>query len=172
MGIEVLIPLLAVFSIFFIPITGLMLILTTRFALKPLVETLARALKESGYSSSPDLLNHMRTLSEQVETLATEVQQLREAQEFDRKLLETRRDHSSGFTFDSGLAGTSHQWSQPASSDKEGRAGFQELAPGSRRPVSPPTLRQLIRPACSPLDRPGRRPGRERHTPAARQSTG
>ena len=92
MGIEVLIPLLAVFSIFFIPITGLMLILTTRFALKPLVETLARALKESGYGSSPDLLIHMRTLSEQVESLATEVQQLREAQEFDRKLLETRRD--------------------------------------------------------------------------------
>jgi hypothetical protein len=92
MGIEVLIPLLAVFSIFFIPITGLMLILTTRFALKPLVETLARALKESGHGSSPDLLNHMRTLSEQVESLATEVQQLREAQEFDRKLLEARRD--------------------------------------------------------------------------------
>ena len=92
MGIEVLIPLLAVFSIFFIPITGLMLILTTRFALKPLVETLARALKESGHGSSTDLLTHMRTLSEQVETLATEVQQLREAQEFDRKLLENRRD--------------------------------------------------------------------------------
>jgi hypothetical protein len=92
MGIEVLIPLLAVFSIFFIPITGLMLILTTRFALKPLVETLARALKESGHGSSPDVLNHMRALSDQVETLATEVKQLREAQEFDRKLLETRRD--------------------------------------------------------------------------------
>ncbi len=92
MGIEVLIPLLAVFSIFFIPITGLMLILTTRFALKPLVETLARALRESGHLSSPELADHVRMLSEQVETLAGEVHQLREAQEFDRKLLESSRE--------------------------------------------------------------------------------
>ncbi len=45
---DVLIPLLAVFSIFFIPIASLMLILTTKFAFKPLVETLAKALRESG----------------------------------------------------------------------------------------------------------------------------
>ena len=94
MGVEVLIPLLAVFSVFFIPITGLMLILTTRFALKPLVETLTRALKESGHISSPDLLNHVQALSDQVETLTKEVQQLREAQEFDRKLLGTKRELS------------------------------------------------------------------------------
>jgi len=92
MGVEVLIPLLAVFSIFFIPITGLMLILTTRFALKPLVETLARALKESGYASSPDLSSHVHALAEQVETLTGEVQRLREAQDFDRKLLGSRTD--------------------------------------------------------------------------------
>jgi hypothetical protein len=90
MGIEILIPLLAVFSIFFIPITGLMLILTTRFALKPLVETLARALRESGHVPSPDLASHVRMLSDQVESLAEEVHQLREAQEFDRRLLESR----------------------------------------------------------------------------------
>lgn len=94
MGIEVLIPLLAVFSIFFIPITGLMLILTTRFALKPLVETLARALKESGHISPPDLFSHVQALSEQIEALTTEVRQLKEAQEFDRRLLETRKDLS------------------------------------------------------------------------------
>ncbi|MGW8266618.1 MAG: hypothetical protein ACWGSQ_09640 [Longimicrobiales bacterium] len=92
MGIEVLIPLLAVFSIFFIPITGLMFILTTRFALKPLVETLARALRESGQSSAPDTLVQLQGLTEQVESLAGEVQRLREAQEFDRKLLEAKSD--------------------------------------------------------------------------------
>jgi hypothetical protein len=91
-GIEVLIPLLAVFSIFFIPITGLTFILTTRFALKPLVETLARALRESGHGSSPEMLAHLQGLSEQVESLTAEVQRLRDAQEFDRKLLEAKKD--------------------------------------------------------------------------------
>lgn len=94
MGIEVLIPLLAVFSIFFIPITGLMLILTTRFALKPLVETLARALKESGHGSSSDLTIQMQTLAEQVESLSSELHRIREAQEFDRKLLEANSGRS------------------------------------------------------------------------------
>jgi hypothetical protein len=94
MGIEVLIPLLAVFSIFFIPITGVMLILTTRFALKPLVEALSKALRESGHGSSPELINHVRLLSDQVETLTAEVQQLREAQEFDRKLLESKKEEA------------------------------------------------------------------------------
>ena len=92
MGIEILIPLLAVFSIFFIPITGLTFILTTRFALKPLVETLARALRESGHGSSPEMVNHLQALSEQVESLANEVQRLRDGQEFDRKLLEGKTE--------------------------------------------------------------------------------
>lgn len=92
MGVEVLIPLLAVFSIFFIPITGVMLILTTRFALRPLAETLAKALKESGYGPSAEWMTHVHTLTEQVESLSREVQQLRDAQEFDRKLLEDRRE--------------------------------------------------------------------------------
>lgn len=87
MGIEVLIPLLAVFSIFFIPIAGLTFILTTRFALKPLVETLARALRESGQGSSPDLYLRLQDLTETVDALRSEVQGLREVQDFDKKLL-------------------------------------------------------------------------------------
>jgi len=97
MGIEILIPLLAVFSIFFIPITGLMFILTTKFALKPLVETLARALRDSGHGSQSDLLPHIQALTEQVESLGSEVQQLRDAQEFDRKLIQAKVD-SQGIT--------------------------------------------------------------------------
>ncbi len=92
MGIEVLIPLLAVFSIFFIPIAGLTLIFTSRFALKPLVETLAKALRETGHGPQPDLLPHVQALSEQLEALSSEVQQLRDAQEFDRKLLEAKSE--------------------------------------------------------------------------------
>ena len=86
MGID-LVGLLAVFSIFFIPITAGMFILTTRFALKPLVETLAKALRESGYAHPPELLPHIQELTDQVETLRSEVRELTEVQDFDRKLL-------------------------------------------------------------------------------------
>ena len=88
MGIEVLIPLLAIFSIFLVPILGVTVILTTRFALKPLAETLATALRESGHSSSPEGLQHLGELTEQVQALTEEVHRLHEGQEFDRKLLE------------------------------------------------------------------------------------
>jgi hypothetical protein len=53
MGIEVLIPLLAIFSVLLVPILGVTVILTTRFALKPLAETLARALRESPLTETP-----------------------------------------------------------------------------------------------------------------------
>ena len=92
MGIEILIPLLAVFSIFFIPITGLMFILTSRFALKPLVETLAKALRESGQGASPDLLAQLQDISEKVESMGSEIERLRDAHEFDRKLLEAKSE--------------------------------------------------------------------------------
>ena len=82
-----LIGLVAVFSIFFVPITALMFILTTRYALKPLVETLAKALRESGYKHPPELLPEIQQLADQVESLRVEVGELKEIQEFDRKLL-------------------------------------------------------------------------------------
>jgi hypothetical protein len=92
MGSELWVALLAVFSIFFVPITGLMLILTTRFALKPFMESLSKALTESRGGTSPELVNHVRTLTEQVESLAGEVRQLKDAQDFDRKLLDAKSD--------------------------------------------------------------------------------
>ena len=84
---ELLIPLLAVFSLFFIPIGGLMLILTTRYAFKPLVETLARALQATGQGSGGQPQWQIQQLTEEVQALAEEVRQLKEAQDFDRKLL-------------------------------------------------------------------------------------
>lgn len=88
MGIEVLIPLLAIFSIFFIPIAGLTFVLTTRYALKPLVETLAKALQESGQGGSPEMYLRFQELTETLEALSGEVRALKEVQDFDRKLLE------------------------------------------------------------------------------------
>ena len=90
MGIEILIPLLAIVSIFFIPILGGTIILTTRFALKPLAETIASALRDSGHSPGGERTHQLRDLTEQVQALSEEVQRLREAQEFDRRLLGAR----------------------------------------------------------------------------------
>lgn len=86
-----LVGLLAVFSILFVPMTGLMLILTTRFAFKPLVETLARALRESGHSRSESSAFSNQVLLEELESLRDEVRELKSMQEFDRKLLESPR---------------------------------------------------------------------------------
>ncbi len=88
MGIEVLIPLFAVFCIFFIPIAGLTFILTTRFALKPLVETMAKALRESGQGSSPDLYLRVQELAEAMDALRSDIHAMKEVQDFDRKLLD------------------------------------------------------------------------------------
>ena len=92
---DVLIPLLAVFSIFFIPIAGLMLILTTKFAFKPLVETLAKSLRESGHGAQYPPQLQLEELTEQVLALSEEVKQLREIQEFDKKLLSSEASFPS-----------------------------------------------------------------------------
>ena len=83
---SMLIGFLAVFSLFFVPITGLMLILTSRFALKPLVETLSKALRESGYGPNQRLPDQILELTKQVQALTQQVGRLREGQDFDRQL--------------------------------------------------------------------------------------
>jgi len=92
MGIEILIPLLAIVSVLLVPILGLTVILTTRFALKPLAETLANALRESGHYSPPGEPHQLRDLTEQVHSLTEEVRRLTEAHEFDKRLLEARKE--------------------------------------------------------------------------------
>jgi len=87
MDATLLIPLLGIFSVLFIPILGLTIILTTRFALKPLAETLANALRDSGDPSASS--QQLRALTDEVEALRREVHQLKEAQDFDRRLLES-----------------------------------------------------------------------------------
>ncbi len=84
---DILIPLLAITAVLLIPIGGVMLILTTRFAFKPLVESITRALRESGYSPGQNQARQVLELTERVEALSEEVRSLKEAQDFDRKLL-------------------------------------------------------------------------------------
>ena len=82
---EILIPIIAIISLFFVPITGVMLILVSRYALKPMVETLSAALRDS---RQPDVASLMRihALTDQIEELTEEVRRLQAGQEFDRLL--------------------------------------------------------------------------------------
>lgn len=83
---DVLVPIIAIISIFLVPITGLMLILVSRFALGPLVETLSAALRDS---RQPGIAgeSQMQALTEQVEELTEEVRRLQTGREFDRQLM-------------------------------------------------------------------------------------
>ena len=47
--------IIAVIALFLIPMTGLTVILTARLAFKPLVESLSKALRETGFATSPGL---------------------------------------------------------------------------------------------------------------------
>ena len=93
---DVLVPLLAITALFLIPIGGATLILTTRFAFKPLVESLSKALRESGHTSHHPQTGQIQELTEQVEALAAEVRQLKEGQEFDRRLLASASETVDG----------------------------------------------------------------------------
>lgn len=89
-GYEVLIPIFGILLVL-VPVTGLTLILTARFALRPLVETLAKALRESGFSGTAEGQVQIQDLSEQIQLLSDQLARLQQAQEFDRKLLGERR---------------------------------------------------------------------------------
>lgn len=85
---DILIPIIAIISTIFIPVTGVMLILVSRYALKPMVETLSQALRDSRQPDPAGMLQ-IQELTERVFDLTEEVRRLQEAQEFDRKLLGT-----------------------------------------------------------------------------------
>ncbi len=85
-GFEVLIPIFGILLVL-VPVTGLTFVLTLRLGGKPFVEALARELRASGYAGSPDRDVRLIELTEQVEALTAEVGRLREAQEFDQRLV-------------------------------------------------------------------------------------
>lgn len=95
MGIEVLIPIFGILLVL-VPVTGLTMIVTARFALKPFVETLAKALRESGVATGPELQIQIEDLSEQVRLLTRHVRSVEEARSFESELLEGRTETNAG----------------------------------------------------------------------------
>ena len=91
MDLRFVIPIMGILLVM-IPVTGLTLILTMRYAMKPFVETLAKALKDAGFASSAELQVQIEDLSEQVQLLGGELSKLRQGQDFDRELLLGKAD--------------------------------------------------------------------------------
>jgi len=90
MDLRMLIPIFGILLVM-IPVAGLTFGLTLRLAVKPFVETLAKALRESGHGgSNQELAGQMLALQEEFESVVHELRELRSAQEFDRKLLANR----------------------------------------------------------------------------------
>ena len=88
---DILIPIIAIISLFFVPITGVMMILVSRYAVMPMVETLSAALRESRQPDAASLIQ-IHALADQVEDLTEELRRLQAGQEFDRKLREIGSD--------------------------------------------------------------------------------
>lgn len=85
MGLDFLVPIFGILLVL-VPVTGLTAVFTLRLGGKPFIETLARELKGAGLQQ-PETERRIRQLSEQVEQLTSEVEELREAQRFDERLL-------------------------------------------------------------------------------------
>jgi len=95
MGFEPLIPIFGILIVL-VPIIGLTTVLTLRFGLKPFVESLAKELRGSGLGSPPSAWQiQVQDMQEQIEALTGEVRRLREARDFDARLLEQRGISSS-----------------------------------------------------------------------------
>ena len=91
MGLEVLIPIMGILLVM-IPVAGLTLALTLRFAVRPMVETLAKALRESNAPRDDQLVAQLTLLQDEVDVLSREVHELQSARDFDRKLLATETE--------------------------------------------------------------------------------
>jgi hypothetical protein len=87
MEFEMLVPLFAL-SIVLVPITGLTVVLTAKFATKPIVEAITQLRIGQGDVTPGEVQAQIEELSEQVEALAGELHQVRGVQAFDEKLLQ------------------------------------------------------------------------------------
>lgn len=91
MGLEFLVPIFGILIVL-VPITGLTVVMTAKFATKPIVDALTQLRGGQGYATQGELQLQIQDLSEQVESLTGEVMRLREAQTFDQKLLNEKAE--------------------------------------------------------------------------------
>jgi hypothetical protein len=86
MGLDFLVPIFGILIVL-VPVIGLTTVLTLRLGLKPFLESLAKELRGTSLDPNAGTNVQIADLSEQIELLAGEVRRLKEAQEFDNRLL-------------------------------------------------------------------------------------
>lgn len=86
MGLDFLVPIFGIL-LFLIPITGLTVVFTSKYAVRHIVEALTQLRSEGGYAQPTELQIQIQDLSEQVAGLSDEIRRLKEAQDFDQRLL-------------------------------------------------------------------------------------
>ncbi len=80
---EEIVAILAAWLLIFVPVAGL----TLRFALKPLVDSIARILEVRARRDDVDLLTkRVASLEQELSAAGIELSELRERSEFDRQL--------------------------------------------------------------------------------------
>jgi hypothetical protein len=95
MGLDFLVPIFGILIVL-VPVTGLTVVFTAKFATKHIVQGLNQLRSGEGYGTPGELQIQVRDLAEQVENLTSELHGLREAQAFDRKLLQERAAAAEG----------------------------------------------------------------------------
>jgi hypothetical protein len=95
MGLDFLVPIFGILIVL-VPITGLTVVLTAKYAVRPIVEGLAQLRRDGGYAQPGELQLQIQDLSEQVEGLSREVLRLKEAQAFDQRLLQGEETQPRG----------------------------------------------------------------------------
>jgi hypothetical protein len=89
MDLRMLVPVFGILLVM-IPVAGLTFALTLHLAVKPFVETLVRALRESDKSEGEQIAGQVLLLREELESLTQEVRELRGVHEFDQELIAGR----------------------------------------------------------------------------------
>lgn len=85
-GLDFLVPIFGILIVL-VPVIGVTTVLTLRYGLKPFIETLARELKGADAPSQARLQGQVEELGEQLALVTEELHRVREAQDFDRRLL-------------------------------------------------------------------------------------